>query len=269
MDNDICNNTICNTATSPGQRQKTLKDYWPSAQNTAVQIHRTPTGTSQQPKTASQVTRVTAQTKPKGRRKRQQTGICPTSGGLQRKGRHWGSIIRKKRRNMARVISGNIGGIRPTVWNNSKLAKLKKTTRDLKADVTLYQELGVNWSMVKKHQTLYELLRSEVPTKISTAHNVHERNSIHQWGGTGIAAFDSVAAKAVDKGADTSDMGQWAWMKWDNGVQPLLMVTAYQPNKSDISHPSSVYQQQSRQLLCTRKEEVDENRELLVLHVHT
>ena len=207
MDNDICNNPICNTATSPGQRQKTLNDYWPSAQNTAVQTLVTPTGTTQQPTTASQVTRVPAQTKPKGRRKRQQTGICPTSGGLQRKGRHWGSIIRKKRRNMARVISGNIGGIRPTVWNNSKLAKLKKTTRDLKADVTLYQELGVNWSMVKKHQTLYELLRSEVPTKISTAHNVHERNSIHQWGGTGIAAFDSVAAKAVDKGADTSDMG--------------------------------------------------------------
>ena len=158
---------------------------------------------------------------------------------------------------MARVISGNIGGIRPTVWNNKKLAKIKKTTRDLKADITLYQELGVNWSMVKKHQTLYELLRSEVPTKVSTAHNIHERNSQHQWGGTGIAAFDSVAAKAVDKGADPTEMGRWAWMKWDNGVQPLLMVTAYQPNKSDVTHPSSVYQQQSRQILRTRKEEMD------------
>ena len=110
---------------------------------------------------------------------------------------------------MARIISGNIGGIRPTVWNNSKLSKIKKMTRELKADITLYQELGVNWSMVKKHQTLYELLCSEVPTKVSTAHNVHECNSQHQWGGTGIAAYDSVAAKAVNKGTDPLEMGRW------------------------------------------------------------
>ena len=59
---------------------------------------------------------------------------------------------------------------------NSKLDLLRKFCRDIKADVVALQELQVNWDLTQQHEKLYDLLGSEVKTRVVTGHNVHERN---------------------------------------------------------------------------------------------
>ena len=116
----------------------------------------------------------------------------------------------------------------------------------MEVDVVALQELQVNWDLTQHHERLYDLLQTEVATRVITSHNTLEKNSRHQHGGTAVVAFDVVATKIDTKDPDPLRLGRWCSVRFDNGIQALRVISAYQPIVADVIHSSSVYQQHRR-----------------------
>ena len=120
-------------------------------------------------------------------------------------------------------------------------------------DVRCMSELIVNWHEVTEENKLQELFRSEVPTKVKTAHNSHEKSGWSQQGGTAMAAIGTMALNVTATGADPTGLGRWTWMAFQNKEQRITrVVTIYVPNYVDGRKLNSVYQQQKRYLLKQR-----------------
>ena len=189
-----------------------------------------------------------------------QLRIQPTTGRCERTGRHWGSKIGSKSRRTVRIVGGNIGGLRPQARRNPKLDQFRKFCRETEADVVALQELQVNWDLVQRHERLYDLLQTEVATRVITSHNTCEKNSRHQHGGTAVVAFDIVATKITTKEPDPLELGRWCSIRFDNGIQALRVISAYQPIVADVIHSSSVYQQHRRVYLERGDDNTDPRR---------
>jgi hypothetical protein len=66
-------------------------------------------------------------------------------------------------------------------------------------------------------------------TQVSAAHNVHERHSRYQQGGTLTAAFTCLAGYVIATGADPTGLGRWSWIQVGAGEHRTRIISAYQP----------------------------------------
>ncbi|CAB9522814.1 unknown protein [Seminavis robusta] len=123
---------------------------------------------------------------------------------------------------------------------------------NLQLDVTLMQEIGVNWSAVHRQDQWYERVKDQLEpqqTKSFMSFNRHDlTNTKHQWGGTGILSHGKLSHYSMGAGSDKAQLGRWTWARYrgkDNIV--LRCVSIYQPceNKSEAT---SVWSQHRRYL---------------------
>ena len=88
--------------------------------------------------------------------------------------KRWGTIEEDKSALAFRIAVENVNSLPPQHHNNSKLNTIRKFDRHYSVDVRCMLDLNANWDVVQEENKLHELLRSEAPTRVKTAHNRHE-----------------------------------------------------------------------------------------------
>ena len=77
---------------------------------------------------------------------------------------------------------------------------------------------------------LYDILKTEVDTRIRTGHSTHKEDGRLQYGGTAMDSFELLASQVVYSKADDSGLGRWIWMRWETPEGKITrIVSAYAP----------------------------------------
>jgi hypothetical protein len=94
---------------------------------------------------------------------------------------------------------------------NKKAAILQRLVRRYKLHFIGLGEVGVNWSMAKNlgRRLLALLPDLGVEARCSTAHNRHERISVHQQGGVGLIALGELLSYYSKGKSDFRGLGRW------------------------------------------------------------
>ena len=155
-----------------------------------------------------------------------------------------GDNYKHKHSKAIRICALNVGRL-PLSKENEKNRDLFQWMRELKADIILLSELGINWRNMNNTNNWYARTKEEFQ-RISavTAHNTHERSKNQmQWGGTAIVATNNTASRVIQKGTDTSGLGRWAWIRLQGREErKIRCVSIYSPSKYSRG-PLSVWQQ--------------------------
>ena len=126
-----------------------------------------------------------------------------------------------------------------------------------KSDITLMQEVGLNWGMLPAEDQWSERKKKRLPsTNRSTfAYNKNDINTGNdptQYGGTGVITIGEATARVIDTGEDTTRLGRWSWarLKGKNG-STSRWISVYAPVKPSKKNPgpSTVWRQHERYLL--------------------
>ena len=101
-------------------------------------------------------------------------------------------------------------------------------------DVTMIQEVGVNWSKVSRNNQWKVRAGKHLDpnhTQSFMSYNHHDPTShAHQWGGTGIMSYGRLAHHSAGAGGDNEKLGRWAWARYmgKEGIR-LRCVSVYRP----------------------------------------
>ena len=123
-------------------------------------------------------------------------------------------------------------------------------TKVFKPDVTLGQDIGLNWQHLPAEDQWYERCYNYHATKQAARfhHNSNESGMVSarvQWGGTGIIIMHDALARGPQFGADETNLGRWTWVRIQRKEDRWLrIVSAYRPVKS--TDLGSSYRQQER-----------------------
>ncbi|HEY9818008.1 MAG TPA: hypothetical protein V6D20_19695, partial [Candidatus Obscuribacterales bacterium] len=99
-------------------------------------------------------------------------------------------------------------------------------------DAIALQEVGKNWKAAGKFHDWKAMIQDQLDfenTHASFAHNKHDRkNTVLQWGGTGLMTFQDVAHRAFKSGQDPTGLGRWVWTQYRgiNGITTRV-ISAY------------------------------------------
>jgi hypothetical protein len=98
-----------------------------------------------------------------------------------------------------------------------------------------------------------ELFPTENALRTVAGYNVHENFSRRQYGGTFQLTFGALAARVVDTGVDSRNLGQYAWTKFQgrNG-HVARIVSIYVPCRMSCSSKDLTVMNQHRQYLESR-----------------
>ena len=164
----------------------------------------------------------------------------------------FGDEMLDKEDEIIRIVSQNINCIGVYSIANHKQDKIKDWLLNNQVDIVGWQETGVAFHMLPKHERLVERMRDSrwKKMKISSANNKHENISRFQYGGNAILAFDETASRVIKTGADESGLGRWAWMLFEGkNNHKTRVISAYFPCKiKDRKKTQTVYAQHERYL---------------------
>ena len=116
----------------------------------------------------------------------------------------------------------------------------------LEVDIFGGAETRLHWDLTPKSIPLKKQLNLHDGCKISTAHNVNERFSQCQQGGTFITAMEEVSTYVSEVGIDNEGLGRWTWMKLAGATRTTRVIFAYQPCKTRKQATQATYAQQRR-----------------------
>ena len=165
-----------------------------------------------------------------------------------------GFVPTEKEDNVGRFVFENYNSLSP--WGDRrKVHELNRLLKLYSADCALGVELQVQWDLARKEDSNLRLDRLLLPgqdKRAVTSHNVHERFSRSQHGGTSIATFDRLSQFVHSTGSDPHGLGRWSWMQVGAGQVSTRIVCAYLPCSSKSSNDAknlryqTVYNQHSR-----------------------
>ena len=162
---------------------------------------------------------------------------------------YWGDALQAKEPNHIRIVSKNIQGLGLTA-GNPKEDEIKTWLVNKQIDIIGLQEININWYKCKNKDRFGERMRSPAWEYIrySVAHNKHDPQHRHQFGGCITAGIDQITHRVSGSGADDRGLGRWSWLllKGRNNII-VRVISVYQPNMChDHLHPGSVYSQHRR-----------------------
>ena len=104
--------------------------------------------------------------------------------------------------------------------------------------VTMFQEVGNNWSVTRKQNQFRERVAEWLGrdnAKGICSHNTHDPTySQLQYGGTGILTYGKMAHFTMGAGSDKAKLGRWTWARYQGqGGVVLRCVSIYQPCKNE------------------------------------
>jgi hypothetical protein len=148
----------------------------------------------------------------------------------------YGDGIEPKPDGVFRLAYGNINGLPTVSFNNPKANVLKHWFRHIEADFFAGNEAQINWSLMPRSGSLPEIFWSENALRTVAAYNTHENFSRRQYGGTFHLTFGALAARVVDTGVDDSNLGRYAWTKFQGRNGHIArIVSVYVPCRSSRS----------------------------------
>ena len=117
--------------------------------------------------------------------------------------------------------------------NDSKDLSLSSDIHRCELDITLLQEVGVNWSKVPRESQLRERMKDHFDLnhmKVRLGFNNHDKlGATKQRGGTGVLSNGKLSHFTMETGTDKSGLGRWTWVHYrgKNNVT-LRVVSIYQ-----------------------------------------
>ena len=165
---------------------------------------------------------------------------------------YFGDLPGPVHRNHFRIGGVNINNL-PFDKRDQKNEQLFKAILKFGLDITLIQELGINWRHCSRESSFRERIDEWLDnsiTKSKVNFNTHDRsNELRQWGGTGIITHGKLSHYSAGAGADSTGLGRWTWVRYQGKHNVTLrVVSIYQPCESKAS-PGSVYNQHKRYFL--------------------
>lgn len=119
-----------------------------------------------------------------------------------------------------------------------------------KIDLIGIQEININWYKCKNKDRFCERMKSSAweCIRYSVAHNKHDLQHRHQFGGCITMGVDQITHRISGSGADDRGLGRWSWLLPKGRTnKKVRVITVYQPNMChDHLHPGSVYSQHRR-----------------------
>ena len=119
-----------------------------------------------------------------------------------------------------------IGHINRQNKNKFKQKFLSLLMSRLEVDIFGGAETRLHWDLTPKSMPLRTQLSLHDGCKISTAHNVNERFSQCQQGGTFITAMEEVSTYVTEVGIDNEGLGRWTWMKLAGATTTTKVIFA-------------------------------------------
>ena len=120
----------------------------------------------------------------------------------------------------------------------------------MKIDVLGIQDVGINWSNCKVHDSLRNRMKFHgwEFSRMILSHNKKCDIGTQQYGGTLTFLKDQVTYYWTNSGIDESGLGRWSWVQLKRTNKSSAKIfTVYQPViVNDPMYSSSVYQQQKR-----------------------
>ena len=169
--------------------------------------------------------------------------------------------------NINRVSPTEGGKSRNSLETESKHDMLCKLVNKMHLDVTMIQEVGVNWSKVSRNNQWKARAGKHLDpnhTQSFMSYNHHDPTShAHQWGGTGIMSYGRLAHHSAGAGGDNEKLGRWAWARYmgKDGIR-LRCVSVYRPCEGGTG--TETVSAQQRQYFLSKNEDKEPRQAWLI-----
>ena len=148
-----------------------------------------------------------------------------------------GDALVGKADHVIRFYFENVDGFRFSSHNdkykkhkiNNKQRFLNHLFSRLEVDIFGGVEIRQQHDMIPLTQKISRQFDLRDGSKVQTSHNVHERFSAHQQGGTCIIANELVSSYVTEQGADPEGLGRWSWIKLAGHQNTTRVVVVYMP----------------------------------------
>ena len=154
--------------------------------------------------------------------------------------------------NCIRITSENIDNLGITTEKNIKQDKGREWLIENEVDIGCWQEIGCNWSLFRRRDRLASRLNCKAwdNLRVSTSHNQNEKYNKYQPGGTATLTFGAITGTIQETGRDPTGLGRWSYTTYlGNKGKSTCVISAYNPCKTKITAPHTVYAQHSRYFL--------------------
>ena len=149
---------------------------------------------------------------------------------------------------MVRITSENISNLGINVNNNPKQEAAMEWLYQNKVDIAGWIEDRIAWHKLRRKNRLQQQLKIEKwrNPQVITSKNRHDGVSLRQLGGTATLTIWPIPNTYDKRGSDPDGLGWWLWIQLagSEGVTTII-ITAYNPCKSKLNRPQTVYAQQN------------------------
>lgn len=149
----------------------------------------------------------------------------------------YGNKIKGKKDNVIRLYFENVDGLgipcnENSINNNKETEKQQYLSRLFtKLDVDIFGgvEVRQQWDLIGKNKGLSKQMDLREGSRVQTSHNVHERFSKCQQGGTCITVNELIGTFVTTQGSDEEGLGRWSWIKLQGNNISTRIISAYMP----------------------------------------
>ena len=141
-----------------------------------------------------------------------------------------------KANNTIRILFENVDGFvvpdkrdKKPNKNKYKQSYLNNLFSRLEIDIFGATETRQQYDLLPHSQRLSKQMGLREGTKCQTSHNIHERFSKNQQGGTCMVANEEVSQYVTSQGSDEEGLGRWSWMRLAGSGAATRIITAYIP----------------------------------------
>ena len=168
------------------------------------------------------------------------------------KNRIYGDTCGPKKKGIIRFMFQNVNGLGYS-HESVKSIGVRNTMYNNEVDIMCMAETNLNWSKLRRTQSLQQLARRWYQTsKTVVSYNQHQRKSSskHQPGGTAVMCKGEMALRAIAPMYDTRRLGRWASQAYQgkNGMVTRV-VSVYVPIVARKHGHKKVFCQQQKALL--------------------
>lgn len=164
-------------------------------------------------------------------------------------GEAFGDLLVKKTDNTLRIMLHNINRL-PSQRQTVKSKQLVSMIANRQIDIALLTEIGLYWKLVKTEDQWHERVRESFQaSRTELAYNKTEPNltAMVQFGGAAAIAVDDASHRLTSQGQDTTNLGRWAWLRFEGKQGHFLrVVSAYRPVTNNSPGPGTVQAQHER-----------------------
>jgi len=150
---------------------------------------------------------------------------------------YFGDLPGKVRSQHFRIGSINLDNL-STNKDDDKHEQLFTAINNYKLDITLMQEVGVNWSAIPQEHGWKKRIDESLDSSQAKSYMGYNKQTINkrgaQWGGTGILSYGKLAHFAMGAGQDIAKLGRWSWTRYrgKQGIN-LRCISIYRPVDSN------------------------------------